>query len=152
MTVARQKLIFPCLIIMILLSGLSLIPHIYAQGINSQAQPEITDITIEGNKAVSTNTILSKIKTHVGGKFQQKAVNADIKRLYATGFFTDVTAEVENYEGGVRLILSVLEKSVVGSIVFEGNNIYKDAVLLKQIETKDGDALNRRLLAEDVKR
>ena len=152
MTVARQKLIFPCLIIMILLSGLSLIPHIYAQGINSQAQPEITDITIEGNKAVSTNTILSKIKTHVGGKFQQKAVNADIKRLYATGFFTDVTAEVENYEGGVRLIFSVLEKSVVGSIVFEGNNIYKDAVLLKQIETKDGDALNRRLLAEDVKK
>jgi len=115
-------------------------------------QTEITDITIEGNKAVSTNTILSKIRSKTGAKFMQRVVNEDIKRLYATGFFTDVTANSEEYKGGIRLIFSVTEKSVVKSIVFEGNKSYRAELLKKQIETKDGDVLNKRVLAEDAKK
>jgi outer membrane protein insertion porin family len=113
---------------------------------------EITDIAIEGNSAVSSNTILSKISTRVGTKFMQRTVNDDIKRLYATGFFTDVVAEAEDYKGGIRLIFRVVEKSVVGSIVYEGNNIYRADLLKKQIETKEGDVLNKRVLAEDAKK
>ncbi len=152
MTATKQKIFLLCCFIIVTMISFSLTPHIYAQEPQKSTQTKITDIKIEGNKAVSTNTILSKIKTRVDGRFLQKLVNADIKRLYATGFFTDVTAEVEDYKGGVRLIFSVSEKSVVGSIVFEGNKIYKEGTLKKQIETKEGDVLNRRLLSEDVKR
>ncbi len=152
MIAIKQKNFFLYYLILATAFSLSLACHSYAQEPQQNTQTEITDITIEGNKAISTNTILSKIKTRVGGRFLQKSVNADIKRLYATGFFTDVTAEVEDYKGGVRLIFSVSEKSVVGSIVFEGNNIYKADALKKQIETKEGDVLNRRLLSEDVKK
>lgn len=151
MTTPKGKIFFACIIIAILFSlcnGVSL----FAQEPLKDTLPEITDIKIEGNKSVSTNTILSKIKIRVGSAFSQKAVNEDIKRLYATGFFTDVTAEVEDYKGGVRLIFSVEEKSVVSSIVFEGNKTYKDTTLKKQIETKEGDVLNRRLLSEDMKK
>ncbi len=125
---------------------------LYAQEAQDAAQTEITDISVEGNKAVSTNTILSKIKSRTGSPFLQKLVNEDIKRLYATGFFTDVTAEAEDYKGGARLIFAVQEKSVVGGIVYEGNKVYKENTLKKQIETKTGDVLNRRLLSEDVKK
>ena len=123
-----------------------------AQSVPQDTETEITDIVIEGNKAVSTNTILSKIKTRVGSSFMQRTVNEDIKRLYATGFFTDVVAEAEDYKGGIRLIFKVLEKSVVGSVVFQGNKIYRPELLKKQIETKEGDVLNKRVLAEDVKK
>jgi len=120
----------------------------YAQ----EADATITEIKIEGNKVVSTATILSKIKIRTGEKFQQKAVNEDIKRLYATGFFTDVSVEVEDHSGGIRLIFSVSEKSLVGELIFEGNNTYKEDILKKQIETKEGDVLNRRRLSEDIKK
>jgi outer membrane protein insertion porin family len=132
-------------------SVLGLSPCVRAEDSPSD-QTEITDITIEDNKAVSTNTILSKIRSKAGAKFMQRVVNEDIKRLYATGFFTDVTANSEEYKGGIRLIFSVTEKSVVKSIVFEGNKSYRAELLKKQIETKDGDVLNKRVLAEDAKK
>jgi outer membrane protein insertion porin family len=112
----------------------------------------ILDIEITGNQSVSTSTVLSKIKLREGDRFSQKAVNEDIKRLYATGFFTDVTAKAEDYEGGIKLMFSVTEKSVIEKIIFEGNKAYKEEVLKKQIESKEGDVLNRRRLSEDVKK
>ena len=123
-----------------------------AQDIQHESASEITDISIEGNNAVSANTILSRISTKVGSRFMQRTVNDDIKRLYATGFFTDVIAEAEDYKGGIRLIFKVVEKSVVSSMAFEGNRIYRAELLKKQIETKDGDVLNKRVLAEDMRK
>lgn len=124
----------------------------YSQDSAKETPSKITDIKIEGNQSVSSNTILSKIKLRVGDKFSQKAVNEDIKRIYGLGFFTDVTAKVEDYQDGLRLIFSVIEKPVVEKIIFEGNKIYRDEVLAKQIETKKDDVLNRRRLAEDVRK
>jgi outer membrane protein insertion porin family len=124
----------------------------FAQDVSHEPKTEITDIAIEGNNAVSTNTILSRIRAKVGSSFMQRTVNDDIKRLYATGFFTDVVAEAEDYKGGIRLIFRVSEKSVVSSMVFEGNKVYRDELLKKQIETKEGDVLNKRVLAEDARK
>ena len=128
------------------------INQVYSQDSQNPLSEKITDIKIDNNETVSSATILSKLKTRVGDRFTQKAVNEDIKRLYATGFFTDVTAEIEKYKDGLRLIFSVTEKSVIGAIVFEGNSLYKEEALKKQIETETGDVLNRRRLSEDVKK
>lgn len=127
-------------------------PPACSQGISEEVSPELTDIKIEGNKSISSNTILSKIKLKAGDRFSQKAVNEDIKRVYGLGFFTDVTVEAEGYQGGLRLIFSVIEKPVIEKITFEGNKIYRDEVLKKQIEAKEEDVLNRRRLSEDVKK
>lgn len=124
----------------------------YSQPSDKESPSAITDIKIEGNKVVSSNTILSKIKTRKEDIYSQKAVNEDIKRLYATGFFADVAAEIEDTSEGILLIFVVLEKSVVDKIVFEGNKVYQEGPLKKQIDTKDGDVLNRRRLSEDIKK
>ncbi len=123
-----------------------------AQEISQDSKTRITEITVEGNNAVSTDTVLSRLRTRTGMEFMQKTVNEDIKSLYATGFFTDVSAKAEDYRGGVRLIFTVLEKSVVGKIIFQGNKIYRDELLKKQIDTKELDVLNRRVLSEDIKK
>ena len=117
-----------------------------AQDIQHESASEITDISIEGNNAVSANTILSRISTKVGSRFMQRTVNDDIKRLYATGFFTDVIAEAEDYKGGIRLIFKVVEKSVVSSMAFEGNRIYRAELLKKQIETKQKTIKKTRII------
>ena len=147
-----RKAVFLIHTIILVLSFSILLSAAYSQSPEDGTPSKITDIKIEGNKIVSTNTILSKIKIRVGSRFSQKGVNEDIKRLYATGFFTDVTAEAEDYQDGIRLIFSVSEKSVVSEVIFEGNKIYKTPKLKKEIETKEGDVLNRRRLNADVKK
>ena len=149
---SKRFFIFALFILAVTPFTLAMPSYSIAQDAPQDAATEITDIAIEGNKAVSTNTILSKIKTRAGSRFIQRTVNEDIKRLYATGFFADVVAEAEDYKGGIRLIFKVSEKSVVGSVVFEGNKIYRAELLKKQIETKEGDVLNKRVLAEDAKK
>ena len=57
-----------------------------------ESAPEVTAVEVEGNKIVSTSTILTKIKTRPGDHLSQTTVDEDIKRLYSTGFFTDVSA------------------------------------------------------------
>jgi len=145
----KHSRIYMCFFIFIFI--LAALPA-HAQDLAKKGTGRVTDIQIENNKVVSTVTILSKIKIKTGDNFSQKAVNEDIKRLYATGFFTDVSVEVEDYKGGIRLIFSVSEKSLVGQLVFEGNATLKEEVLKKQIETEAGDVLNRRRLSEDVKK
>jgi len=50
----------------------------YSQPSDKESPSAITDIKIEGNKVVSNNTVLSKIKTRKGDIYSQKAVNEDI--------------------------------------------------------------------------
>lgn len=117
----------------------------------AQESDSVTDIIVTGNRTVSSDTILSRIKIRRGDIFSQKAVNEDIKRLYAMGFFMDVTAKIEQFNGGIRLIFSVVEKAVIKQIVFEGNKAFKEKILIKQMSTKVEEVINKRRLSEDVK-
>ncbi|MFH1644955.1 MAG: outer membrane protein assembly factor BamA [Candidatus Omnitrophota bacterium] len=118
---------------------------------SAQESSSVTDIVVAGNRTVSSDTILSRIKMRKGDVFLQKAVNEDIKRLYAMGFFMDVTAKAEQFNGGIRLIFSVVEKAVIKQIVFEGNKVFREKILVKQMSTNVDDVLNKRRLSEDVK-
>ena len=42
---------------------------------------------------ISIATILSKIKTRVGQDYLQNVVSDDLKRLYNTGYFSDVRVD-----------------------------------------------------------
>lgn len=153
-TMNKKKGIFfiYVLILFLSLSFLYFVPLAHSQQSLEKSHLKITDIKVEGNKSVSSNTVLSKVKLRIGDKYSQKAVNEDIKRIYGTGFFTDVTAKAEDYEDGLRLIFSVAEKPVIEKITFEGNKIYREDILKKQLETKEGEILNRRRLAEDARK
>src|SRR3990167_3542632 len=63
----------------------------------------IKAIVVKNNRAISSETVLSKIKTKVGDEFSQVVLNEDLKRLYATEYFTDVSIDVENYEDGLKV-------------------------------------------------
>lgn len=112
----------------------------------------ITDIVVEGNRIVSTDTILLKIKTAIGRRLIQKQLNEDIKRLYSSGFFSDVSVKLEDYKDGVRVIFTVTEKAVIKKIIFEGNQSIGERRLLKEIETKKEDVLSKRVISSDIKK
>ncbi len=110
----------------------------------------ITAVKIEKNKAISSESILAKVKTKAGDPFNQEIVNEDLKRLYATDYFTDVSVDVRDEVGGVAVVFLVEEKSVVEDIDFKGNSAFNASKLKSMMKTKPNEMLNLALLAQDV--
>lgn len=107
---------------------------------------------VEGNKIVSTTTILTKIKTRPGDRLSQATVDEDIKRLYGTGFFTDVSAEVRPYGTGQMVRFKVQERPLVKSVVITGSRHFREQKLREEIKTREQELLDRRELKQDIDR
>jgi len=121
---------------------------LYCQADRSNAV--VNAVRTKNNKVISTETILSKIKVRPGDKFNQEALNDDLKRLYATEYFTDVSVDVEDFEGGLAVTFVVEEKSVIDDILFEGNTIFRSQKLKSSMKSKPNDMLNMAVLAQDI--
>ena len=135
--------------------------RIFAGGLETQAQEEapspkaetprrIADIEVRGNQIVSTNTILSKIKSQKGEALVQEAVNEDLKRLYATGFFEDIKMEVEEKPDGYKLVVEVVEKPIIRQIILEGFTVFKEDKLRKEIKVIEGQILDQKAVKQGV--
>lgn len=110
----------------------------------------VTALEVKNNKAISSATILAKVQTVAGKPFSQAILNQDLKRLYATDFFTDISIDVEDYKGGVKVIFVVTEKPIVDKILFEGNKVIKTDRLSPLVKAKSGQMLNYRNLKADT--
>ena len=107
-------------------------------------------VEIKGNKAISTPTIMTKIKTRVGLPYYSQKSRDDIKRLYETGFFSDISLMLEDFEGGLRVIFKVEERPLIGEVQIQGNHVVTRAILLQKMKSKAGQYLNLSLLKEDI--
>lgn len=143
MRINRIETIF--FVIIILISSFLLTDISFAQ-----QDKIIITIRVKDNKAISESTILSKIKSKPGDKFSQDILNDDLKRLYALGYFTDVSMDVEDYKEGVMVTIIVEEKPLINEIIFEGNKKIGTRRLEKAMQTKVGDMLNYSKLAQDI--
>lgn len=110
----------------------------------------VVDIVIKGNHAISTPTILNRIKLKPGDIFEESAVNKEIKRLYAMGYFSDVFVETEEKEDGIVVIFTFVEKPTITKIEFRGNAHIRTPHLMKKIKVKQGDLLDFNRLGQDV--
>ena len=113
----------------------------------------ITAIEIKGNKAISTNTIVSKMKTRIGNPFQENVINDDLKRLYLLNFFSDIKINYEDYKGGVKVIVTVVERPIIDKISFFGIGriTMKDEKLKAQLKSREGQYLDYPNLDQDVR-
>ena len=57
----------------------------------------VKSIDIVGNKSIGVATILSKIKTRVGQEYIENVISDDLKRLYNTGYFSDVKVDKKDF-------------------------------------------------------
>lgn len=121
----------------------------YSQGPDDGSK-KVTAIYVKNNKAISTETILSKIKTKIGEVFSKDVLNDDLKRLYATEYFTDVSMDLSDYQDGVAVTILVEEKSVIEDIVFTGNKAVRAPKLKALMKSKQDEMLNMTLLTQDI--
>ncbi|MFH1406398.1 MAG: outer membrane protein assembly factor BamA [Candidatus Omnitrophota bacterium] len=115
-----------------------------------RAQKSVTAVDVRNNKNVSNLTILAKVKTKAGQPFSQSILNEDIKRLYATGYFVDVSVDLSDYNNGVKVVFFVKEKPVLDKIEVIGNKLVKTDAIRKAMKSKEDEALDRKVLKEDI--
>lgn len=105
-------------------------------------------ISVEGNRRVEAETIRSYFKPGPGGRLGQAQIDDGLKALIETGLFQDVRI---NQVGG-RLVVTVVENSVIGRIAFEGNKKVKDEQLSAEIQSKPRGTFSRPTVQSDAQR
>src|SRR5215210_208536 len=107
-----------------------------------------SSIVVEGNRRVESDTIRSYFRLGPGERLDPIKADAGVKALFATGLFSDVRPA---WSGG-RVILTVVENSVISRIQFEGNKRVKDEQLTQEVQSKPRGALSRPTVQADVQR
>ena len=110
----------------------------------------IKAVEVTGNKAISTQTIMVKLKTRVGQPYYSQTSRDDIKRLYETGFFSDISLDLTDQDGGVKVTFKVEERPIIEDISLSGNKSFRTAVLLKKMKSKTGQYLNEAVVKDDL--
>jgi outer membrane protein insertion porin family len=113
----------------------------YSIAPDNQVGPEkkfyANEVIIEGNRRVDTDAILQQLSKR-SGEFSQEFVSEEVKKLYKTGFFdqvTSVTRSVVRPGAAVSqaLVYTVVEKPVVRKVFIKGNNEIKESDLTQVI-------------------
>jgi len=110
----------------------------------------VKEIKILGNMRVSKSNIINKIKTHEGDYFDQKTIATDIKRIFDTGFFSNVKIDVDDKSDGVIVSFVVDERPLLQNTNIKGNKNLKLKEIIKKISSKDGEILNEKTVKEDL--
>ena len=112
------------------------------------AQTVVAAVVVQGNRRVDTEAIVGYVGIRPGERADPLKIDEALKTLYATGLFEDVRINLV----GNRLVVTVVENSVISRIAFEGNKKVKDETLLAEIQSKPRGPLSRNTVQADVQR
>ena len=65
--------------------------------------------------------------------FNKTFLSQDLKRLYATGYFADISVDVLDHESGKKVIFTVKEKPVLQEIILKGNKALKKRQTMERV-------------------
>ena len=119
---------------------------IAACGSARAADPADSAIMVAGNRHVGADAIRSYFHTGAEGRFDEEALNAGLKSLYATGLFQNV--KISRNDG--RVVVQVVENPTIRHLAFEGNKKIKDDDLKKGLQSKENGPLSPAFVQGDV--
>ena len=102
----------------------------------------VKELAVQGNRRIQEAVILGRVSAKVGGLFVPARLADDIRAIFALGFFDDVQAKVEDFEGGVKLTFVVTERPFVRDLNFVGNKQLDSGTLQEKIDIKLGTVYN----------
>jgi outer membrane protein insertion porin family len=112
----------------------------------------IKDIRYVGLKNVNLKDLPSKadLYSKVGHTVKKNNLVKDINQIYLTGFFNEVKAETVPSFNSVVLVFVVKENSKITDILFNGNTLFNNDLLKRQISSKPGDIVNIKKFKKDI--
>ena len=105
-------------------------------------------VVVQGNTRTDAETIRSYVQVRPGESFDAARTDQAIKDLFATGLFSDVKIRRD----GGRVIVSVVENTVINRVTFEGNSKLKVEVLQGELQSRSRGPFSKALIDNDVQR
>jgi outer membrane protein insertion porin family len=106
----------------------------------------VSSISVQGNQRVDVETIRSYVGITPGKSFSAGDIDEAVKRLFATGLFSDVRVT----QSGGTLVVVVEEYPVVNQVLFQGNKKQKDAELARVVQLKPRGTFSQAQLEADA--
>lgn len=115
----------------------------------------IRAIEIRGNNRVDRSTILFYVRLSEGKSYTNielvEAIRKDVRTIYGLGFFRDVRVDVESFEGGLRVIYSVVEKPTIRTVEITGNVNVDAEKIRERMTIKVQTIVNEATIKETVR-
>ena len=112
----------------------------------------IASIAPAGNKKIDSGAILRKISTKPGDMFSPLALRADLKSIFAMGYFDDVIISVTDTATGKAVVFQVREKPVIGSVLFSGIDELSEEDVKEAVDIKENTIINPALINLGIQR
>jgi outer membrane protein insertion porin family len=113
-------------------------------------QRAIAQIKVKGNRALGKDFVLMRLSIREGDVYNPEKINRDVKELYKTGYFRDVTVRVQDTPQGKEVVFEVKEKPLIRDIVVKGTDAVDKDDILETMNTKTGSVLNPKVIQEDL--
>lgn len=106
-----------------------------------------------GSMPLSEGLMLSNVALRAGMEFDRAALDADVRRLYATGNFADIAAVTEDQKDGrIAVTFKLRLKPRITKITFEGNQKFETVELRNEITLSEGGLLKDKEYAESARK
>jgi outer membrane protein insertion porin family len=102
----------------------------------------IAQIDVSGNRRVAKEDVLAYLRQKVGVPFNAATLATDVRALWDSGFFDDITVDLVRADRGVNLRFVVRERPGIKTIEFEGNDEIENDKLQEAIEVKPNTILS----------
>ena len=108
----------------------------------------IRSVQVRGAERAGEEAVRSNLTIRPGVSFTNADIDESVKRLYSTGYFSDVRIGVS----GSTLVVTVSENQLVNQVVFNGNRKIKDDKLAAAVQTQPLGPYSQELVDADIER
>jgi outer membrane protein insertion porin family len=98
--------------------------------------PPIEFIEFRGASRVGQIALRAMIASRVGGTFDTETLRRDTQALYGTGRFSDISWRTEQGPGGVIVRFTFVERPLIRSIEYQGDDIVSIAEILERFKQR----------------
>jgi outer membrane protein insertion porin family len=117
-----------------------------------EAGVTVTSISVDGNRRIETDAILTRIETKQGEKLSRTRLARDVRDVYGLGFFRQVGVYAEPNADGIDLVFRVEENPVIRQITIIGNDNLDNDKIQDVLTLTTGSTLDYSLLHENKDR
>ena len=93
------------------------------------SSPLVRKIVVKGMRKIEEDAVRSRLTSRVGEPFDIENIRQDVRDLFKTGYFYDVTVDRDDKSSGVELTYLLVEKPSIVSIDYRGNTELDDSEL-----------------------
>ncbi|HEX2147917.1 MAG TPA: outer membrane protein assembly factor BamA, partial [Pseudorhizobium sp.] len=108
----------------------------------------ISSVQVRGAERAGEEAVRANLTIRPGVSFTNADIDESVKRLYSTGYFSDVRIAVS----GSALVVTVSENQLVNQVVFNGNRKIKDDKLAAAVQTQPLGPYSQELVNSDIER